>query len=238
MSLASPSARQLPPWTSHLVRLSWGSSTSVPFLRFAPPSVHSRRCCHRPSVCRLHPLHISFRPRGFPPPRRLAPLGGSRHIAACSGQGSLRFQVLALACPLRGPPMNDSPRSEQPSSSHPSPQRGSYPSKHSPRQQPCHITAAAALLSLSLPASLDQVQAARLRSTPGPCSADESVVRTAVASSDTPYAPMGFVPLRDATKPALQPCIRAAFEGFPRWPPAPSSTRRTGRRWWSAPRGF
>lgn len=43
------------------------------------------------------------------------------------------------------------PRSERPSSGRRSPQRGSYPSKHSPRRQPCRITAALALLPLSPP---------------------------------------------------------------------------------------
>jgi hypothetical protein len=78
MSLTPPSARQLPTWISLPIRLSWASPALIP-ASGSIPCVHSRSAgkSHLPSVCRLHPLHIAFRPRGFSPPRRLAPLGGS-----------------------------------------------------------------------------------------------------------------------------------------------------------------
>jgi hypothetical protein len=88
--------------------LNLDSSLSPPLMglaRVAPASAQlpgastPGRCCHLPSVCRLHPMHIMFRPRGFSPPRRFPPLWGSGHLAARCGQGSLRFTTtLSLAC--------------------------------------------------------------------------------------------------------------------------------------------
>jgi hypothetical protein len=73
MDLAPSSMRQRSLWSSLLVLLSWASpALSLP--PFDPSASTPGRCCHLPSVCRLHPLHIPFRPRGFSPPRRFAPL--------------------------------------------------------------------------------------------------------------------------------------------------------------------
>jgi hypothetical protein len=105
------------------------------------------RKSHLPSVCRLHPLHITFRPRGFSPPRRLAPLGGS---------GMLQPDPDRVRCVSRRLPsltrfVTRRSRSKRSSCTRRSSQRGSYPSKHSPRRQPYRITAAVALLPLSSP---------------------------------------------------------------------------------------
>jgi hypothetical protein len=100
-----------------------------------------------PSVCRLHPLHIAFRPRGFPPPRRLPPLGGSGMLQPDPDRvRCVSRHVLSLARYV-----TRRSRSKRSSYTRRSSQRGSYPSKHSPRRQPYRITAALALLPLSSP---------------------------------------------------------------------------------------
>jgi hypothetical protein len=86
---------------------------------------------------------VPFRPRGFPPPRRLPPHRGCGFVAPrCRLWGSARFLLPASvrARRLAGAPSH-------------SPRRGSYPSKSSPHQQPYRITAAVALVPL-LPAPL------------------------------------------------------------------------------------
>jgi hypothetical protein len=148
MSLTPPSARQLPTWISLPIRLSWASPALIP-ASGSIPCVHSRSAgkSHLPSVCRLHPLHIAFRPRGFSPPRRLAPLGGSGMLQPDPDRVrcvSRRLPSLACFVTRRS-------RSKRSSCTRRSSQRGSYPSKHSPRRQPYRITAAFAFLPLSSP---------------------------------------------------------------------------------------
>jgi len=93
LGLASPSVRRQPPWTRidpPLVGFTRVVPSSVPVPGASTPG----RCRHPPSA-RRYRRHVPFRPRGFSPPRRLAPLQGSRRVAAWFGWGSLRF----TACP-------------------------------------------------------------------------------------------------------------------------------------------
>jgi hypothetical protein len=81
---------------------------------------------------------VSFRPRGFSPPRRLSPRWGCGFVAPhCRLWSSTRFLLVASLRTRRWLGW----------SSH-SPRRGSHPSKSSPHQQPYRITAAVALLPL------------------------------------------------------------------------------------------
>jgi hypothetical protein len=85
---------------------------------------------------------LSFRPRGFAPPRRLAPRQGCGFVAPRCRSGVRRVSS------DRGPP---SLRAEarctvEPSSAVPATRFG--PFEGFPRQQPCRITAAFALLPL------------------------------------------------------------------------------------------
>jgi hypothetical protein len=108
----------LSPWISLLIRLSWVSPALLPASGQLSSASTPGRCCHLPSVRRLHPLRIVFRPRGLSPPRRLAPLWRFGHIAARSGQGSLRFATPPSCRLLRGP---EGPRSNRSSSCTPFP---------------------------------------------------------------------------------------------------------------------
>lgn len=83
---------------------------------------------------------VSFRPRGFAPPRRLPPHLGRGSVAPRSRPwGSSRFQQAKPGSP-------EGATEPLP----PFPRRGSDPSKGSPRQQPYRITAALASSSLPL----------------------------------------------------------------------------------------
>jgi len=143
MTLASPSKRshaQREPLTTIDESKATGSSshgiTRYPPSLYDRPRVHSRtlrRALIGPSV---RPDDISFRPRGFSPPRRLSPRGGCGFVAPrCQPWGSSRFLRRATWCVRRRPGRRPF-----------SPRRGSHPSKGSPRQQPYRITAAVALL--------------------------------------------------------------------------------------------
>jgi len=143
MTLASPSKRshaQREPLTTIDESKAPGSSshgiTRYPPSLYDRPRVHSRtlrRALIGPSV---RPDDISFRPRGFSPPRRLSPRGGCGFVAPrCQPWGSSRFLRRATWCVRRRPGRRPF-----------SPRRGSHPSKGSPRQQPYRITAAVALL--------------------------------------------------------------------------------------------
>jgi hypothetical protein len=95
---------------------------------------------------------VSFRPRGFSPPRRFPPHLGCEFVAPrCRLWGSARFLLPASrnARRLPGGPSH-------------SPRRVSYPSKSSPHQQPYRITAAVALVSF-LPALLARTSLDRSR---------------------------------------------------------------------------
>jgi len=126
------------------VRLHPGASRARPFHRIhlgLPLHRHAVRSstpgAKAPSDHRCHPV-VVFRPRGFSPPRQLAPTDGRRSVAPCSRSwGSLRFP-LAFAWSTRRLPRAPArvPRS------------AIHPSKNTPRQQPYRVTAAVALLLL------------------------------------------------------------------------------------------
>jgi hypothetical protein len=123
-----------------------GASRTRPFHRIhlgSPLHRHAVRSstpgAKAPSVHRCHPV-VAFRPRGFSPPRQLAPTDGRRSVAPCSRSwGSPRFPP-AFACSTRRPPSAPArvPRS------------AIHPPKNTPRQQPYRVTAAIALLLLLL----------------------------------------------------------------------------------------
>jgi hypothetical protein len=130
------------------VRPSWGSPSSGAPLESrhaccsaAPLARHSDRHCRLSAdiPLRVHSRRdesrhrllgatraVSFRPRGFPPPRRLPPHNGPGRVAAPTGHEVRRVSALS------GVPATP------------------YPSTNSPRQQQYHITVASALLPLPL----------------------------------------------------------------------------------------
>jgi hypothetical protein len=142
--------------------LSWDSSRPCrsrsprPLPPTSPPSVHSRQASLPGFGLRGTTSEVAFRPRGFAPPRRFAPLDGSR--ACCIPQPVVGFVAFPCAptCEPRGP------KTERAAPASPSPRRVSYPPKDSPRPQPYRITAALAPLPL-LPSL-----SARLPATPFP----------------------------------------------------------------------
>jgi hypothetical protein len=116
MDLASPSVRQLSPWTSLLIRLSWASPAF-------PPSSVLPQCVHSRSV-----LPPSFGVPAPPAAHRVPPAWilttstvcsalGSGHVASRCGKGSLRFPALPSSRLLRGPESPRSSRIERPAKS-------------------------------------------------------------------------------------------------------------------------
>jgi len=116
--------------------LSWDSpACRPPAVRRSARPLPEAEASFGPTV---PPVGVSFRPRGFSPPRRLAPRRRCGSVAPrCRLWGSTRFVLGASIATRR---WTWHPRH--------SPRRGSYPSKSSPRQQPCRITATVALLPL------------------------------------------------------------------------------------------
>jgi len=92
------------PWAGR--HLSWGSS------QVAPPPSHTScplqrqaalACGHHPANIGASPntLHVSFRPRSFSLPRRIAPACVRRFVAPCSGHGVRK--ISSVAAPLGTP---------------------------------------------------------------------------------------------------------------------------------------
>jgi hypothetical protein len=143
------------------------------------------------------PVGIPFRPRGFSPPRRIAPRGGCEFVAPrCRPWGSPRFPSRAP-----GPPRGFGLASGR------FPRCGSHPSKSSPRQQPRRITAALAVLPLPFGGGCGTSRDARCR-TPQPAPPRRSSRLHGLAPLTSPLQPdtvssvalpvpsMGFVPLQ------------------------------------------
>jgi len=165
--------------------LSWDSSRTCrsrcprPLPPTSPPSVHSRQASLPGFGLRGTTSEVVFRPRGFAPPRRFAPLDGSR--ACCIPQPVVGF--VAFPCgPVCRP---HGPKTARAAPASPFPRRLSYPPKDSPRPQPYRVTAALAPLPLpsplrraSRPPRCQDARCSRLgddRSASRPCSVDESV---------------------------------------------------------------
>jgi hypothetical protein len=124
-----------PRWVSTL--LSWDSSASRPCCRLTRwRSTPGDRGPLRPDAATRR---ISFRPRGFAPPRRLAP-------SRCRG-------LVASHCQPGVRRVSDPPRQGDQDRLVDArlPPGASYPSKNSPHQQPYRVTAASALLPLCRP---------------------------------------------------------------------------------------
>jgi hypothetical protein len=85
-------------------------------------------------------LRVSFRPRGFAPPRRFAPLGWSR--ACCIPEPD---RVRSVSRPRAYPTLTEVVIESAPGRF---PRRLSHPSKNSPHQQRHRVTTAVALLPL------------------------------------------------------------------------------------------
>jgi hypothetical protein len=194
---ASGSAR---PPTAEAVRirhLSWGSSPSPPPTCPACVQSHDPEGPLRPEDA--HPL-VTFRPRGFTPPRRLPPHTGSRDVALRCQTGvrrvstlrTLRDQTRHLAAPL----------SQSRSARWPSPRR-KHPSKTTPRPQPlvCHHTSVPSCglcksFACRTPA-MDASAALLTPATPGPSSVDGAGQPTLpVKAAQTPHLPWAFSPLQ------------------------------------------
>jgi len=104
---SSPSAKASTPLVTLAGRhLSWGSS------QVAPPPSHTScplqrqaalACGHHPANIGASPntLHVSFRPRSFSLPRRIAPACVRRFVAPCSGHGVRK--ISSVAAPLGTP---------------------------------------------------------------------------------------------------------------------------------------
>lgn len=109
-----------------------------------PPT--SRRASTPRSRSSLRPddatRQVMFRPRGFSPPRRFPPRGGSR--ACCIPQPVRVRRVSRRVVPGLAPPKWSSLGTPILRS----PRRGSHPPKSLPRQQPYRLTTAVALLLL------------------------------------------------------------------------------------------
>jgi hypothetical protein len=149
----------------------------------------------------------SFRPRGFAPPRRFPPHRGSR--ACCIPLPVLGFVAFpaSVAAAWPKPATVDGKRS---------PRRVSHPSKNPPRLQPYRVTTALAFLPLpnrrptgapvhrsgpphrpfDPPRALLRAKGVAGQPAPRPCSTDESVASHPRCRGQTPYPPMGFVPLQ------------------------------------------
>jgi hypothetical protein len=97
-------------WISNLIRLSWDSPALFPASDVVPCASTPDRCRHLSSVRRLHPLRIAFRPRGFSPPRRLAPLWG---VQACCSPVRTGFAVFPDAALAPIASWTNGPRSDQ-----------------------------------------------------------------------------------------------------------------------------
>jgi len=106
---------------------------TCPRVRPLPETLLSR------SACRCQATDM-FRPRGFAPPRRLTPHTGLGFIAPRSQMEFAAFQS------GHSPPSPTEVDSVDKRRSFP--QRGSHPSKNSPRRQPYRIAAAVALMML------------------------------------------------------------------------------------------
>jgi hypothetical protein len=126
-------------------RLQQAGCSSLPLLGFvesplrrtAVATVHSRGT-EAPLRSRAATREITFRPRGFSPPRRFTPVAASDVLQSVTAMGFATFPDLRSVHPAN---RTYGPRD-------PSPQHDSYPSKNSPRQQPHRITAAVAFLPL------------------------------------------------------------------------------------------
>jgi hypothetical protein len=184
MGLASPSMRQFSPWIGHPIRLSWDSPALPPFLRLISRASTPGWCFHLPSVCRLHPLHIAFRPRGFSPPRRLSPRRSLGHFAARCRKGFAAFpDAPAPAWPSASSSLaNKDPRSGR-RSGNVVPRNAA----HTLRSIPLASSRTASLRPLpSCRFSFAAASATASRSTPGFYSADESVAPATVSGDLAP----------------------------------------------------
>ena len=151
--------------------LSWGCP------KIAPPSTRAEEST--PGRFRVlrgglpHPP--AFRPRGFSPPRRLAPLRPRGLVSSrCRSWGSPRFHRLRKpTSPRRHPALRSLPSAD------------STPG----------VTTALALSSFTL--------RSREAGTPGPCSIIGSVVRGAVSSAPYPVLPWAWLVSRSDLSPPL-----------------------------------
>jgi hypothetical protein len=161
------------------------------------PSVHSHTVSPPYFGFEL-PIRTMFRPRGFAPPRRFPPLGGSQ--ACCILLPILGFAVFPAPC------RHHHYRSSGWIDRHVPRRRVSYPPKDSPHLQPRCVTTAVA----SLPFFLRFVRAAppfrcqnraysrtpRRSSTSRRFSADESVTSSRRCQRSDALSFLGFVPLQ------------------------------------------
>jgi len=184
------------PFGHPYARLPSTGSTERPL----PPTLPSA------SAPRVPPSKFSFRPRGFSPPRRFPPLGGSR--ACCIPLPVLGFAAFPVLTGFRSPPIRRPTTNGVPMHS---PRRVSYPPKDSPRSQPHHVTVAVAPLPFP-PTPLGSQLRLRCQSRPSEPLIRQDVgfeallrarVRNAlptVASRAAPCPSMGFVPLQGPSR--------------------------------------
>jgi hypothetical protein len=161
MGLASPSARHLLPWTSLLIRLSWASPAFAPFLRSTPLSVHSRSVLPPPFGAPAPPAAHHVPPSWILTTSTVCSALGVRECCIPVRKGFAAFPGASPLAVCFMDPKVLAPASR--AAHHRSPQRGSYPSKHSPRRQPYRITAAVALLPLSSSRTDGPYRSANLR---------------------------------------------------------------------------